>query len=195
MSRRRPPLTPEIVLLGYRAGVFPMDDHGEIAWFSPDPRCIFELDRFNASRSLRKTIQRGVFEVRINSSFRQVVDACADRDDGTWISAEIKRVYCKLFEWGLAHSVETWRAGALAGGLYGVAIGGAFFGESMFHRATDASKVAMAALVERLRERDFQLLDAQWITPHLESLGATEISRDEYLTRLESAINLSCRFA
>lgn len=195
MSRRRPPLTPEIVLLGYRAGVFPMDDHGEIVWYSPDPRCIFELDQFKVSRSLRKTIARGVFEIRVNTAFREVIGACADRDEGTWISAKIRHVYTQLHEYGLAHSVESWQQGKLAGGLYGVAIGGAFFGESMFHRVTDASKVAMAALVERLRERGFGLLDAQWITPHLASLGAREISRDEYLRRLEAAVNLSCRFA
>ncbi len=188
-------LTPELVLQAYRVGIFPMaGPDGEIAWFSPDPRCIFPLDAFRTPRSLRQTIRRGRFEVRINSAFDEVVAGCADRAEGTWISPEIARVYGALHRAGQAHSVEAWHAGELAGGLYGVAIGGAFFGESMFTRVTDASKVALVALVERLRARGFTLLDTQWATPHLERFGAREIPRREYLRRLAAAVQLDRRF-
>lgn len=184
------------VLRAYRSGYFPMaDPHGRIEWLCPDPRGIIELDGLYISRSLRKTIQRGVFDVRFNSAFRDVLDACADRPDGTWISAAIKHAYCELQRLGWAHSVETWHDGKLAGGLYGVAIGGAFFGESMFHVVTDASKVALAALVQRMKERGMTLLDTQFLTPHLQSLGGIEIRREQYLRRLAAAIELPCRFA
>ncbi|MEW6251172.1 MAG: leucyl/phenylalanyl-tRNA--protein transferase [Planctomycetota bacterium] len=192
------PLTPELVLAGYRAGIFPMGvEGGEIAWFSPDPRCIIPLqpvEAFRTPRSLRQTIRRGAFEIRVNSAFAEVVAGCADRDEGTWISPEIAAVYTELHRRGYAHSVEAWHAGALAGGLYGVVIGGAFFGESMFTRVTDASKVALVRLVERLRERGFVLLDTQWSTPHLARFGAVEIRRREYLLRLKSAVGLPRRF-
>ena len=141
-------LTPELILRGYCSGYFPMgDETGEIRWFSPDPRAVFEYERFHVPRSLRKTIDRGGFEIRINTHFRQVMLACADRPDGTWITPPILENYCRLHARGLAHSVEAWRDAKLVGGLYGVAIGGAFFGESMFHRETDASKVALAWLM------------------------------------------------
>ncbi len=173
-------------------------EDGEILWFSPDPRGIFELDQLRISRSLRKTVQRGVFEIRIDSDFDAVLRACAvrhdDEDAGVWITPEIIAVYSELHERGYAHSVESWQGGELVGGLYGVSIGGAFFGESMFHRATDASKVALVALVERMRARGFALLDTQWVTPHLASLGAREIPRREYLKRLKAAVRLPCRF-
>lgn len=189
-------LTPELVLEAYRIGAFPMaDEDGEIAWFSPDPRCIFPLDRFHVTRSLRQTIRRRVFEVRINTAFDEVIATCANRDEGTWISDELMAVYRVLHRRGYAHSVESWRAGELAGGLYGVAIGGAFFGESMFTRVNDASKVALVALVERLRRRGFVLLDTQWNTPHLARFGAREIGRAAYLRRLRLALALPCRFA
>ncbi len=192
MSRR---ITTELVLDAYCQGYFPMGDpRGRIQWFSPDPRCIFELDNLRISRSLRQTLRRGVFEVRFNTAFREVIAACAVEHGETWISSEILRLYERLHELGRAHSVECWAGGQLAGGLYGVAIGGAFFGESMFHRATDASKVALVRLVERLRERGFSLLDTQWSTPHLESLGAIEIPRTDYLTRLAAALELPVRF-
>lgn len=191
-----PALTPELVLSAYRMGIFPMADaDGDIAWFSPDPRCIFPLDAFHVPRSLRQTIRRGTFETRINTAFNTVLAACADRREGTWIDAQIADVYGTLHRQGWAHSVESWHAGELAGGLYGVAIGGAFFGESMFTRVTDASKVALVALVERLRTRGFTLLDTQWQTPHLSRFGAVGIRRGEYLRQLKAAVALDVRFA
>lgn len=189
-------LSPDLLLHAYCNGVFPMADHdGEIRWFSPDPRCIIELDRLRISRSLRKTIDRRVFEVRVDTAFARVIEACADRPEGTWISPEVLDAYLALHHLGFAHSVEAWKGGRLAGGLYGVCIGGAFFGESMFYRQPDASKVALVALVDRMRQRGLTLLDTQWSTPHLESLGATEIPRDEYLRRLQAAVRLPVRFA
>jgi leucyl/phenylalanyl-tRNA--protein transferase len=188
------PLTPDTLLAAYCHGVFPMDVDGTIQWFCPDPRAIIELEGFHASRSLRRTIRRGRFEVCVNTAFEAVMRGCADRPEGTWISEEIVAAYCRLSELGLAHSVEAWRDGELAGGVYGVALGGAFFGESMFHRRTDASKVALAALVERMRDRGFTLLDVQFTTPHLERLGAIEIPRTEYLARLKRAIGLEVTF-
>lgn len=188
-------LTPEFVLRAYAAGFFPMaDPRGRIQWLSPDPRGIFELDGLLISRSLRKSITRGEFELRVNTAFAAVMDGCGDRDEGTWISSGIRRVYIELHRRGHAHSVETWAGAELVGGLYGVSLGGAFFGESMFHRRTDASKVALVALVERMRARGFVLLDTQFLTPHLASLGATEVSREEYLKRLAAALELDRRF-
>lgn len=190
-----PRLTPDFVLAGYRAGIFPMaDDLGDIHWFSPDPRTIFDLKGFKVSRSLRQTIRRRVFETRVDSAFDEVIAACADRPDGTWISAEIIDVYCALHRAGHAHSVESWQEGRLAGGLYGVSIGGAFFGESMFFRVTNASKVALAALVARLRQRGFTLLDTQWPTPHLEHFGVINVSRRAYLALLRRALARPCTF-
>ncbi len=188
-------LTPELVLHAYSLGAFPMGEPGgDIGWYSPDPRCIFPLETFKPARSVRQVIRRGKFDLRINTAFADVMRACADRDEGTWISDDIFAVYVALHHAGFAHSVECWHEGALAGGLYGVAIGGAFFGESMFTRVTDASKVALVALVERMRSRDFALLDAQWLTPHLERLGAVEIPREQYLRRLHEALLLKTRF-
>ena len=190
------PLPPELVLHAYSIGAFPMaDPDGEIAWFSPDPRCIFPLDKFHVPRTVRQLIQRNVFEIRIDTAFAEVIAACADREEGTWISESIMATYTELHRQGFAHSVECWQADNLAGGLYGVALGGAFFGESMFTRVTGASKVALAALVERLKARGFTLLDTQWTTPHLARFGAIEIPRREYLRRLRAALLLPCRFA
>lgn len=189
-------ITPEHVLRAYTLGLFPMADRrGHIEWYSPDPRCVLELERFHVPRTLRQTIRRGVFEVRLDTAFAEVIQACADRPEGTWISPRIIAVYTKLHEMGFAHSVESWKEGRLAGGLYGVAIGGAFFGESMFYRVTDASKVALVALIERLRKRGYTLVDTQWSTPHLLRFGAVEIPRDEYLRRLQAALRLNCSFA
>lgn len=188
-------ITPELVLQGYQAGVFPMSDgRGEIHWYSPDPRGVFEFERFRVSRSLRQTIRRGHFDLRVNSAFADVIHACGRRPEGTWISPEIADVYTALHHAGFAHCVETWHDGVLVGGLYGVSLGGAFFGESMFHRMTDASKVALVGLIARLIERGFTLLDTQWVTPHLASLGAVEIPRREYLRRLRAAVALDCQF-
>lgn len=189
-------LTPEMVLNGYRVGVFPMaDEDGEVGWYSPDPRCVFEFDRFRVPRSLRPIIHQGKFEIRLNTAFDPVICACARRAEGTWISDEFIAIYNQLHRQGYAHSVESWHQGALTGGLYGVTLGGAFFGESMFYRIADASKVALVALIERLKKRRFTLIDTQWSTPHLLRLGAVEIRREEYLKRLEQALALRCRFA
>jgi len=188
-------LTPEVLVAAYAQGVFPMAVHGRIRWFCPDPRAILPLDSFHASKTLMSTIRRGAFEVRLNQAFDEVVRGCADREDGTWISAEIMRAYGELHRLGIAHSVEAWKDGRLMGGLYGVALGGAFFGESMFHRARDASKVALVALVERMRQRGFVLLDIQYLTDHLERFGAIEIPRSEYFRRLAAAIECRCVFA
>ena len=187
-------LTPDLLLSAYAQGVFPMDVDGEIRWFCPDPRAIIELDEFRVSRTLRQTCRQGRFDLRVNTAFSAVIRACADRKEGTWISPEIIVAYERLHRLGFAHSVEAHRDGELAGGLYGVALAGAFFGESMFYVQRDASKVALVHLVERLRHRGYVLLDVQFLTPHLERLGASEIPRKEYLTRLLGALDLRCRF-
>jgi len=182
-------LEPERLLTAYAAGIFPMaDDEGELHWVAPDPRAIIELDGLIVSRSLRSRIRREEFGITVNDAFDEVIAACADRREGTWISREILAAYRALHRLGFAHSVEAWQGDGLAGGLYGVAIGAAFFGESMFHRTTDASKVALVALVERMRSRDYALLDVQFMTPHLERFGAVEISRRAYLRRLRTAV-------
>ncbi len=189
-------LSPTLLAAAYEAGYFPMAmDDGAIRWFSPDPRAVLPFDRFHASRRLARTMRTGRFTVTVNRAFRSVMDACASgRDEGTWISADIVESYCEMHARRLAHSVEVWEAGELAGGLYGVALQGAFFGESMFHRASDASKIALAALVARLRDRGFQLLDVQWLTPFLASCGAVEIPRREYLANLGDALRVEARF-
>lgn len=173
----------------YRQGIFPMAlEDDEIGWFSPDPRGILPLDWVHVPVRLARVIRSKRFEVAIDRDFKGVMRACAaDREDGTWISEEIVESYSELHRLGLAHSVETWREGKLVGGLYGVHLGGAFFGESMFHHETDASKVALMALVTRMRERGLTLLDIQWVTPHLAQFGAVEIPRSEYLILLREA--------
>lgn len=183
-----------LLLEGYCSGIFPMGtEYGEIAWFSPDPRGIVPLDGFHIPHGLKRALKKGWFEVRINQAFEQVIRACAARSE-TWISKEIIASYLNLHQLGYAHSVEAWRDGRLAGGLYGVSLCGAFFGESMFHHETDASKVALVALVHRLQERQYRLLDTQYITPHLQTFGAVEISRTKYLRLLRQALALDCRF-
>jgi leucyl/phenylalanyl-tRNA---protein transferase len=196
MSGRRLTLTPEGVLLAYRHGIFPMADErsSEVLWFRPDPRAVIPLDGFHVSRTLARTLRRRIFEVRVDTDFEGVMRGCADRPEGTWISERFVEVYGALHRAGTAHSVEAWRGGRLAGGAYGLALGGAFMAESMFHRERDASKVALAALVHRLLERGFALLDVQYLTPHLESLGAVEITRREYERRLQHALDLACNF-
>jgi leucyl/phenylalanyl-tRNA--protein transferase len=190
----------DLLLSAYASGWFPMSVDGEIRWFSPDPRGIIPLDTFHVPRRLARVCRQGTFRVEINQAFEQVMRACAldereGDDPGSWISEEIIESYVALHDRGFAHSVEAWHDDRLVGGLYGVALGGAFFGESMFHRENDASKVALVALVERLRGRNFQLLDTQWVTAHLEQFGATEISRARYLRRLEQSLTVDCRFA
>jgi leucyl/phenylalanyl-tRNA--protein transferase len=187
------PLTPEVLVSAYAAGIFPMDVEGRIEWFSPDPRAIIELDGFHPSRTLLQTCRQGRFEIRVNTAFEAVMRGCAGRDE-TWICEEIVAAYCRLHALGLAHSVEAWRAGELAGGLYGVSLGGAFFGESMFSRQRDASKVALVALVERMRSRGFGLLDIQFMTGHLARFGAREMPRREYLRRLKAALRIPTAF-
>ncbi len=191
-----PQLTPELLLAAYAGGIFPMadDDEDGLFWLAPEPRAIIELDRFKASRSLRSVCRRNIFEITINRAFAEVIDACADRPEGTWISADIRTAYTRLYELGFAHSVESWKDGRLAGGLYGVSLGGAFFGESMFHRVTEASKVALVELVERMRRRGLVLLDVQFMTEHLRQFGAVEIPRGVYEKRLAEAIKLPVAF-
>src|SRR5947207_7719490 len=185
---------PEVLLQGYRLGVFPMAmDDGAIEWFSPDPRAILPLDNFHVPHALRRVLRKKVFEIKIDNRFSKVIEACAARED-TWINREITESYTRLHELGYAHSVEAWSKNELAGGLYGVAIGGAFFGESMFHRVRDASKVALVALVEHLHVRKFALLDTQWLTPHLAQFGPIEISRTHYLRVLRRALELPRKF-
>ena len=166
---------------------------GEIRWYEPKRRAIFPLDALIISRSLKQTLKKGIFEVRVNTAYESVMRLCADRGE-TWISESIIRSYCDLHRRGHAFSVESWNEGELVGGLYGVALGGAVFGESMFSRIKDASKVALVALVRRLQQREFVLLDAQFMTQHLESLGAIEISQHEYLKRLDHALQLERTF-
>lgn len=191
----RPELAPNNLLAAYAIGIFPMaDDEGDIGWYAPDPRAVLELDTFRVSRSLRALRQRDAFDVTVDQSFGEVIEACAERSEGTWISLEIREAYGELHRAGFAHSVEAWKDGQLAGGLYGVALGGAFFGESMFHRVTDASKLALVALVERIRDRGYLLLDVQFMTDHLRRFGAAEIPRAVYEHRLKVAIKKPCRF-
>ena len=188
-------IAPEILLQGYRLGVFPMAmEDGSIEWFSPDPRGILPLDRFHVPHGLARVLRKRAFEIRINASFPEVMRRCA-RPDETWINAEIIASYTRLHQLGYAHSVEAWQEGRLAGGLYGVSLGGAFFGESMFHDVTDASKVALVALVERMQAKQFMLLDMQWLTPHLAQFGGTEISRRQYMYLLARAVALPRSFA
>ena len=172
---------------------------GEIRWYSPDPRGIIPLDGFHLPARLARVMRRGVFRIERDRAFADVIRACAesdrrDDDPGTWIDEEIIQSYSELHRLGFAHSLETWQGDRLVGGLYGVALGGAFFGESMFHRATDASKVALAALVDHLRKQGFRLLDIQWVTPHLEQFGAVEIPRSTYLERLAKALTIEAAF-
>ncbi|WP_182525196.1 leucyl/phenylalanyl-tRNA--protein transferase [Nocardioides dongkuii] len=187
-------LEPGTLLAAYRSGLFPMPSgrRGDpVYWFSPDPRGVLPLDGLRVSRSLRRSARE--LEVRVDTAFAEVVAACADpRREGAWIDRDIRAAYTRLHELGWAHSVEAWRGDRLVGGLYGVAIGGLFAGESMFHRETDASKVALVGLVALLRDEhaDERLLDVQWQTPHLASLGVVEVPRPAYLVRLATALDL-----
>jgi leucyl/phenylalanyl-tRNA---protein transferase len=192
-------LRAERLLEAYRHGVFPWYSEGQpILWWSPDPRMVLLPTQLNVSRSLKKTLRQGKFEVRIDTNFRKVIQACArapreKQSGGTWITREMQQAYVRLHELGYAHSVETWDGDRLAGGLYGVALGGAFFGESMFSRVTDASKVAFVHLARQLWRWGFSLIDCQLPTPHLERLGAKEIRRRDFLNRLDAALALPDR--
>lgn len=193
-------LTPEILLRAYTCGVFPMARSRRdprLYWIDPTDRGILPLDDFHIPRSLLKTVRRGTFEVRCDTDFLSVMEGCAepaaDRPD-TWINEEIVRLFTQLHGMGLAHSVETWHNGCLVGGLYGLAMGGAFFGESMFSRTADASKVALVHLVARLRHGGFTLLDTQFVTDHLRRFGAHEVPKHIYLDQLAAAINRPASF-
>lgn len=188
-------LSSDFLLVAYSNGYFPMATSrtGHIEWHSPDPRAIIPLNALKVSRSLRRTVASKQFEIRINTEFEQVMRACAARET-TWISEEIIRAYVELHRLGFAHCVECWRDGKLVGGLYGVALRGAFFGESMFSLVTDASKVALVHLVERLKGRGFVLLDTQFMTEHLRRLGAVELSRERYLRLLARALDVRAEF-
>lgn len=189
-------LDPDTLLEAYSTGVFPMaDEAGKIHWYTADPRGILPLDQFHIPRTLRQTLRQNKFEIRINHDFPGAMRACmSTRAERTWINDELIAAYVRLHELGHAHSVEAWRGGKLAGGLYGVSLGGAFFGESMFHFERDASKVALAALVDRMKSRGFELLDTQSCSEHLQRFGAIEVTEEEYLRMLSQALQRQCRF-
>ncbi|MFC4215461.1 leucyl/phenylalanyl-tRNA--protein transferase [Pseudophaeobacter arcticus] len=189
-------LTPELLLHAYSIGVFPMAEHredDEVFWVDPKRRGIFPIDGFHISRSLAKTIRQGAYEISVNRAFGDVVAACADREE-TWINDEIYARYQDLHALGHAHSLEVWDQDRLVGGVYGVSLGAGFFGESMFSRQRDTSKIALAYLIDRLRQAGFQLCDTQFLTPHLASLGAIEISRAAYKARLQQALEKEADF-
>jgi leucyl/phenylalanyl-tRNA---protein transferase len=185
-------LSPARLVAAYSRGIFPWFSEGDpILWWSPDPRMVLFPGELKVSRSLRKSLERGVYETRVDTAFREVIAQCAaprDGQSGTWILPEMVDAYTRLHELGFAHSVESWREGELVGGLYGVALGRVFFGESMFSREPDASKVALVRLVERLRAESCELIDCQQATPHLASLGAREIGRAEFAKRVQDSI-------
>ncbi len=190
-------LSVQRLLLAYRNGIFPWSIR-PVTWWSPDPRGVLDLGRIHIARSLARTLRQGRFEVTFDRAFREVIEGCAraPRAGGkTWISPDFIDAYIALYEAGYAHSVECWREGTLAGGLYGVAVGGLFAGESMFHIEDDASKVAVVRVAEHLQRRGFSLFDVQMVTPTTVSLGAIEIPREAYLQRLKAAVALPCRFA
>ena len=189
-------ITPQLIVRAYCSGIFPMsEDAGDddIFWVSPELRGIIPLDGFRLSTSLRKAMRKSDFQIKVDTDFNAIIEACAtvgEERDTTWINGTIRAVYGELFTLGIAHTVEVWEGSELVGGLYGLAIGGAFFGESMFHRKTNASKIAMAHLVERLNAGGFVLLDTQFLTPHLASLGGIEIPREDYEERLADALEV-----
>lgn len=188
MEMRQEIIPPEVLLGAYTQGVFPMAEEGEVVWVEPKMRGVIPLhEGFHISKGLRKVLKKKPFEIRFDTAFKEVMEGCAEREE-TWIDDVILKSYCYLHVRGHAHSVECWDAEGLQGGLYGVAIGKAFFGESMFSRKTDASKIALVALVERLRESGFRLLDTQWMTDHLRTFGGLEIPQSQYLKLLEKAI-------
>jgi leucyl/phenylalanyl-tRNA---protein transferase len=193
-------IDPDLLLQAYSMGIFPMSEDAEdseVFWMQPQKRGIVPLDAFHASKSLMKTVRRGRFDVRIDHDFHGVIDGCAESKEGrerTWINGTIRNACHALFQRGNCHTVEAYFEGSLVGGLYGVSLGGAFFGESMFSRMTDASKVCLVHLVERLRERGFQLLDTQFLTAHLERFGALEISRRKYEKLLAAALKTEAGF-
>ena len=199
-DRRQPELTSDILLRTYAAGIFPMAESADdptIFWVDPDERGVLPLDTFHIGRKLQATLRSNKFEVKLDTAFEDVIRACGAAYAGrpsTWINSEIVRLYVGLHRMGHAHSIETWRDGRLVGGLYGVALGGAFFGESMFSRETDASKVALCHLVARLRRGGYRLLDTQFVTQHLTQFGVYEVSRAEFRKMLHEAIQIDAEF-
>jgi leucyl/phenylalanyl-tRNA--protein transferase len=199
-------ISSELVIKAYLSGIFPMGNpDGSVSWYSPEQRCIFEFDRFRASKRLLRKYRQHHFEIKINQNFPQIIRLCSRREgllglepkippSSIWINESIERIYLELHALGLAHSVEVFYQGQLAGGLYGVSLNAAFFGESMFHLETDASKIALIYLVEHLKERGFLLLDCQYKTDHLMKFGASLVSRQEYLEKLEQAISVKRQF-
>ncbi|MGJ8675903.1 MAG: leucyl/phenylalanyl-tRNA--protein transferase [Akkermansiaceae bacterium] len=182
-------IPPDILLSAYAEGLFPMAEDGEISWYSPELRGVIPLDEnFHISHGLKKSLRKKPFTIKLDTAFREVMMGCGEREE-TWIDPAIIESYCQLHELGFAHSMECWDEDGLQGGLYGVALERAFFGESMFSRKTDASKIALVYLVEWLRENDFILLDTQWMTKHLTQFGGMEVPRDEYLKRLTEALS------
>lgn len=193
-------LTADLILRAYQAGIFPMaeaEDDDDVFWVSPEMRGIIPLDEFKVSKSLRKLLKRSLFQIKVDTDFEATIEGCAhsgsDRDS-TWINPTIRRLYGELFERGHCHTVEVWDGAELVGGLYGLSIGSAFFGESMFHRRTDASKIALAHLVDRLKAGGYTLLDTQFLTDHLASMGGTEIPRENYEALLTDAIRKPANF-
>ena len=194
MSQNPSIIDPDFLLNAYASGIFPMAlEGGEIGWFSPDPRGVIPLEEFHVPHGMRKLVRNPPFEVRMDTAFEQVMRGCADRDE-TWINRSIIGTYVALHKRGFAHSVEAWDEGKLVGGLYGVAIGGAFFGESMFSRKSESSKLCLVALVSQLRNRGYALLDTQWTNPHLEQFGATDIPKADYMKLLMSALEIDAHF-
>jgi leucyl/phenylalanyl-tRNA--protein transferase len=187
-------LSVELLVRAYASGIFPMpDERGRLGWYQPDPRAVLPLDSFHASHSLRRTLRKDVFEVTYDRDFTGVMRGCGSREP-TWINDEFIKVYGEMHRVGLAHSVEVWQKDKLVGGTYGVHLGGAFFAESKFHSVTDASKVALAKLVERLSTRGFALLEVQYLTKHLSQFGVIEIPHAQYMKKLEAALKLRCAF-
>jgi leucyl/phenylalanyl-tRNA--protein transferase len=193
MPKRLPEqLDATIVINAYAQGIFPMaDEYGRIRWYAPDPRAILEHKNMHVSHSLAATLRKGIYQVRMDTAFEAVMRGCAEREE-TWINEEFIKTYTYLHCAGLAHSVEAWKDGRLVGGLYGIALQGAYMGESMFSRARDASKVCLVALVEHLQARGYVLHDTQFLTPHLQTLGVTELPRRVYEQRLHEALRLRC---
>ena len=189
-------LEPETLLCAYKNGIFPwFDSDTPILWWCPDPRAILEFDNLYVSKRLARTLRGDKFQVTFNQDFDAVVKGCAYRpEEGTWITPEVAKAYGKFHQLGHAHSVEVWQNGSMVGGLYGVAIGGLFAGESMFSTVSDASKIALVALVDRLKHKGFQLFDLQIINDHTSMMGATEIPRDSYLARIKTAVKLKVSF-
>jgi len=193
--------TAEMLLAGYAQGIFPMahpEEDGEIYWYAPDPRGLLPIEEFHCPSRLARTVRQEPFRIGVDEAFEDVIRGCAEprseENQTTWISEGIIDAYTELHELGYAHSVEAWDEGRLVGGLYGVALGGLFAGESMFYRETDASKVCLVRLVDRLEARGFGLLDVQWVNPHLQQFGAYEIPRAEYEERLQEVIEWDVRF-